>query len=178
MYIITTIVSQRITFRSATGILIITVLLVTATLSGCVSGSPPGKNTVSTAPTASLSPTTATLATPVVTANPVPTPEAPEAQVTLADNGYVVKGFARESSQIELREGKVSFHIKLPNYVVGDEYTLTVTSVDEPFSYVSTHSFSGDAGAGDVKISKAIPQDGMYQISLGYDDIWEIDVTQ
>jgi len=100
--------------------------------------------------------------------------------VIRTDNGYIVKGSPSNgnSFQLQLKKGKAKFHIQLPDYAVGDSYTLSLTSAGGPFSYMSSNKFEGNEAIQDQDLSKNIPAEGSYQLNMDYDNVWEIDITQ
>ena len=98
----------------------------------------------------------------------------------MTENGYIVKGSPAigNSFQLQLKKGKAEFHIQLPEYSVGDSYTLSLTSDGGPFSYMSTNKFEGNEAIRNQDLSKNIPVDGSYQLNMDYHNAWEIDITQ
>lgn len=156
-------------------------------IGGCLCGSQEGKNSTltrqaTTVPTMSATPffTQTPEVSPAAVVTIAPTQASPESTVVKTASGYVIKGSRDLDSpaQIQLKAGKATFHIVLSEYSVGDSYTLKLSSAGGPFSYTSTHEFSGDSSAGDIKLEKKIPLDGMYSVSLDYGSGWELEITQ
>ncbi len=161
------------------------ILLLAIPLSGCL-GCSPKSNIFAGSPTITATPQALPLVIDPVTpiseeiVTTVPGPNNEEPDVTTNENGYTIKssGETAGTAPLELNAGKTSFRLKLENYHAGDTYTMVLTSVNEPFSYKSTHEFAVDSGAGDIRITKNIPMEGSYQIKLDYPFNWEIEVTQ
>ncbi|WP_148266463.1 hypothetical protein [Methanocella arvoryzae] len=169
---------------TVTTLLLVLILLSGLAVSGCLSSSPntPEHSTPAVQPTGDASPVTGQVLSsdPGMTETPTPAPAIPGPAVIRTDTGYILTDAPGTSDvvQVQLKAGKANFHIRLPDYTIGESYTLTLTNADGPFSYRSTHEFSGVSGAGDISIVKTIPRDGAYEISLDYGSGWEIEITQ
>ena len=169
---------------TVTTLLLVLIVLSALAVSGCMgcNSNTPEASTPAMQPTGEVSTATSQVPSPApeITATPAPTPAIPVPAVIRTDTGYILTDTpgADDVVQVQLKAGKASFHIRLPDYAIGDSYTLTLTNADGPFSYRSTHEFSGLSGAGDISIAKNIPRDGAYEISIDYGSGWEIEIAQ
>ncbi len=165
-------------------LLLLLLLLPGIAACGCFGDSPNSleASTPAVQPTGGVSPTTGQVLAPApgMTATPTPAPAIPGPVVIRTDTGYVLTDApgAEDIVQVQLKAGKANFHLRLPDYAIGDSYTLTLTNAEGPFSYRSTHEFSGVSGAGDISIVKTIPRDGTYEVSIAYGSGWKIEITQ
>lgn len=166
-------------------LVLIIILFLAITVSGCL-GCSPTSNSSSGSPaivpnTSPLPPSTDPV-TPssegVVTTVPTSSNTGPD--VITNEHGYIIRSSSGtgDTAQVELNAGKVRFQIKPVNYHAGDTYSLILTSVNEPFSYKSTHKFSGDSGMEYIQITKNIPLKGTYQVQINSNDGWEIKIIQ
>jgi hypothetical protein len=171
--------------KSEVKLVLMMIMLIALSLSGCLgcnlkniglSVTPP----MTPSPLALPSATEPVPVPPEAVATVVPTSHSPGLVVITTEKGYTIRSSpeAGDATPVELKAGKTSFRIKLANYPVGDTYTMVLTSINEPFSYKSTHEFTGNGGTGDIQITKNIPVEGRYQIKLDYPDDWEVEISQ
>lgn len=170
--------------KTGTILLLLLIFLSGLATCGCLGGSQnsPGVPDTTAGPTNEVSPVANQILapTPEITLTPTPALDSPGPAVVNTVTGYILTDTpgAEDTVQVQLKAGKANFHIRLPEYALGDSYTLTLTNAEGPFTYRSSHEFSGISGAGDISIVKTIPRDGTYQVSLDYGGSWEIEVTQ
>lgn len=162
------------------------VILAAVLLSGCT-----GTNTPTATPTTQATTQSTTTEPSSVTATSTPQTAATSGPaITRTDNGYTLRGPGNsdtvKSEKFDLKAGSATFHIQQFNNAK-QGYTFSIKNVNNPDAFGSDIDtmlvnqrlllFSGTYET-DKTVTKDIPEDGTYQISVLCFTPWQIDVTQ